>query len=675
MQNTGREAASSSDIAGALEAHDGNSGAVDPLADTDDPCPICLALLDQSYDGQNAKEIAVLNSCKHRFCFTCIEAWSSVTNTCPMCKQRFSELRTFSYADSLLYLQQNRTLTGNITQIQEVQVENKEQTYLDEDGYWNATGYWDPGFDLNDGVQCIEDHCRVRQGDYGAPGAHFSVQCNACEVWFHGCCVGFRNEDDNIPLVWNCPGCAGPSGELTAAPGIDGLVALDNEPVEGSAGQAAAGASEHSTAEILEIEGQDDPEIIVPPQPVESPQERRKRMRSLAAEINRAPFEDFSTFSPEMCSVCGHDSVPGENEILFCDRCDLAVHQKCYGVAYVPDGKWFCNVCLAGFSTPPPCVFCPVSHCDDQGPGASMDDFPSRHGGVMKQTTDGRWAHSHCALWIPEAGFMDPVKMEPIGCIDKFHRRGGLSDIPDNAHMQICNLCGSCEGLTLACSHPGCRFTFHPICGKQAAFYMEIEASGNAQQVAMIAYCKHHTMRLRTDKLTGRDMEVWIPDKGVWAKARIGFYFPAEKKHRIVYHIDGVVEEMVDLRALLRRGKKASSPPKLEFYENGYMIPTVRLLNEPYARRPDETKDSKCPPALKVCVSDRSDQSYFHIPKKCWVCRNCNGHNSILRFQCEICCLDSRNWEDSIFSENKALARTLEPRKKVQFERSRYAFV
>ena len=197
---------------------------------------------------------------------------------------------------------------------------------------------------------------------------------------------------------------------------------------------------------------------------------------------------------------------------------------------------------------------------------------------------------------------MDPVKMEPIGCIDKFHRRGGLSDIPDNAHMQICNLCGSCEGLTLACSHPGCRFTFHPICGKQAAFYMEIEASGNAQQVAMIAYCKHHTMRLRTDKLTGRDMEVWIPDKEVWAKARIGFYFPAEKKHRIVYHIDGVVEEMVDLRALLRRGKKASSPPKLEFYENGYMIPTVRLLNEPYARRPDETKDSKCPPALKVCV-------------------------------------------------------------------------
>ena len=35
----------------------------------------------------------------------------------------------------------------------------------------------------------------------------------------------------------------------------------------------------------------------------------------------------------------------GGNEILFCGGCGGAEHQKCAGVAAVPEGDWFCTAC------------------------------------------------------------------------------------------------------------------------------------------------------------------------------------------------------------------------------------------------------------------------------------------------------------------------------------------
>ena len=47
-----------------------------------------------------------------------------------------------------------------------------------------------------------------------------------------------------------------------------------------------------------------------------------------------------------LCAVCGDGDSPDGNQVIFCERCAVPVHQHCYGVETVPEGDWLCWPCL-----------------------------------------------------------------------------------------------------------------------------------------------------------------------------------------------------------------------------------------------------------------------------------------------------------------------------------------
>ncbi|XP_038130210.1 bromodomain-containing protein 1-like [Cyprinodon tularosa] len=175
-----------------------------------------------------------------------------------------------------------------------------------------------------------------------------------------------------------------------------------------------------------------------------------------------------------VCCICMDGDGADSNVILFCDSCNIAVHQECYGVPYIPEGQWLCRHCLQRPSRPAECLFCP------------------NRGGALKKTDDDRWGHVVCAMWVPEVGFSDTVFIEPID---------GVRNIPPARWKLTCYLCkAKGAGACIQCDKINCYTAFHVSCAQKAGLYMKMEPvkelteTGTATfSVKKTAYCCSHT--------------------------------------------------------------------------------------------------------------------------------------------------------------------------------------
>eukprot|EP00854_Cymbomonas_tetramitiformis_P027354 gene27354-33696_t len=68
-----------------------------------------------------------------------------------------------------------------------------------------------------------------------------------------------------------------------------------------------------------------------------------------------------------MCVVCGNGDSEAPNQMVYCERCGLWVHQGCYSIAEIPEAEWYCWPCRQQLHDPSlpvlddiECVLCPV---------------------------------------------------------------------------------------------------------------------------------------------------------------------------------------------------------------------------------------------------------------------------------------------------------------------------
>ncbi|KAK6524376.1 nuA3 HAT complex component nto1 [Arthrobotrys megalospora] len=168
-----------------------------------------------------------------------------------------------------------------------------------------------------------------------------------------------------------------------------------------------------------------------------------------AAHVKRGnDDDDEDTSEDSRCQICDDGECENSNAIVFCDGCNIAVHQDCYGVPFIPEGQWLCRRCsLLAPRREVNCIFCPNTD------------------GAFKMTDSSLWSHLLCAVWIPEVTISNMVYMEPVE---------GVELVPKSRWKLHCYICKQRMGACIQCSNKSCYLAFHVTCARKAKLFLSM---------------------------------------------------------------------------------------------------------------------------------------------------------------------------------------------------------
>jgi hypothetical protein len=192
---------------------------------------------------------------------------------------------------------------------------------------------------------------------------------------------------------------------------------------------------------------------------------QKKREALKAMEIQQE--EDDNA----VCDICYDGESSGENRIIFCDSCDVSVHQQCYGIDIVPKGDYFCRACLfykrdtiesssdiavakEKFTPPIVCELCPTKG------GAFVQTASITDTNDKTTSPEVKWVHLLCAKW-QGLKFIEDTCYD-IGLIENVQ--------PFKNHFidlgAMCYLCKGTRGTFNLCREKGCERWLHVTCAR-----------------------------------------------------------------------------------------------------------------------------------------------------------------------------------------------------------------
>ncbi|PIC41225.1 hypothetical protein B9Z55_008720 [Caenorhabditis nigoni] len=198
------------------------------------------------------------------------------------------------------------------------------------------------------------------------------------------------------------------------------------------------------------------------------------------------------------CDVCRDVDTDGSEEMIYCDSCNICVHETCGGVRTVPTGGWKCLKCRFSRQGPAPnCIFCPAL------------------GGSMTHSADKRlWAHHSCALFVKQIEFEDAEDRAPIKFVEK---------VEEHQYREKCCVCDTKQGVCVKCSDEECEMTFHVCCALRAGCQVVVKEKLDHSGMDYIHKCHRHSEPENNRRLAIEDE--WLEYRNPWLAKLESFFY------------------------------------------------------------------------------------------------------------------------------------------------------
>lgn len=256
------------------------------------------------------------------------------------------------------------------------------------------------------------------------------------------------------------------------------------------------------------------------------------------------------------CQVCSDGDYTESNKIVFCARCNISYHQRCYGINQIPEGNWICDLCkyYGANGRFMRCALCTrkggclrrtniearsdywkqrnpayyeamISHpAIEREPPEPIEDAElgddvsvnsknfenflfydyyteldkNRPEDVEKEPHPHlAWVHLSCCLWNTEleVHLFQPPPEKVLGFDRLEKKRFGLT----------CNVCGQKEGACVQCASRKCHEAFHVECARRTKVFMEAKNSENRHYTV---YCDRHAPLMAKRKLDSTALSI-----------------------------------------------------------------------------------------------------------------------------------------------------------------------
>jgi len=243
---------------------------------------------------------------------------------------------------------------------------------------------------------------------------------------------------------------------------------------------------------------------------------------------------------PVRCVYCRR--IEPKRRLVSCTRCSMSVHIGCHGIDErdLPSyATWMCEPCtnekMRFANLNPECILCPAREAEKLASGNSnlssalrrtktqmmtVPDEGDEAAGAppppltaleaVKPTESNNWAHTLCAIWIPEIAFSNASSLSYVE---------GAGFLPLWRYQATCEICDLRHGACVTCAESSCKNTFHVSCAyarkPDYTFAFEIQPVKGSRRDAVptvafkdetgnmsaLIWCKEHREQAKVKKL------------------------------------------------------------------------------------------------------------------------------------------------------------------------------